>query len=39
MLTERMSSELESAGEPQLGHDSSTNALTRRYRRLRDART
>jgi glucose-6-phosphate isomerase len=27
--------ELESAGEPQLGHDSSTNALIRRYRRAR----
>ena len=39
MLTGRTTSELESAGEPQLGHDSSTNALIRRYRRLRDART
>jgi len=38
MLTERTSSELESHGEPQLGHDSSTNALIRRHRRLRDAR-
>jgi glucose-6-phosphate isomerase len=28
--------ELESAGEPELRHDSSTNALIRRYRRLRD---
>ncbi|HST69159.1 MAG TPA: glucose-6-phosphate isomerase [Solirubrobacterales bacterium] len=27
--------ELESADEPELGHDSSTNALIRRYRRLR----
>jgi glucose-6-phosphate isomerase len=27
--------ELESAGEPELAHDSSTNALIRRYRRLR----
>ena len=30
--------ELESKSEPALGHDSSTNALIRRYRRLRDAR-
>jgi glucose-6-phosphate isomerase len=28
--------ELEAADEPELGHDSSTNALIRRYRRLRD---
>jgi glucose-6-phosphate isomerase len=28
--------ELESATEPELGHDSSTNALIRRYRRLRE---
>jgi glucose-6-phosphate isomerase len=28
--------ELESAVEPELRHDSSTNALIRRYRRLRD---
>jgi glucose-6-phosphate isomerase len=27
--------ELESAAEPELGHDSSTNALVRRYRRMR----
>jgi hypothetical protein len=26
-----------SEGEPPLAHDSSTNALIRRYRRLRDA--
>jgi len=38
-LAERTTAELESAGEPQLGHDSSTNALIRRYRRLRNART
>ncbi len=29
--------ELESTGEPKLAHDSSTNALIRRYRALRDA--
>ena len=29
--------ELESAAEPTLAHDSSTDALIRRYRRLRDA--
>jgi glucose-6-phosphate isomerase len=28
--------ELESTAEPELGHDTSTNALIRRYRRLRD---
>jgi len=27
--------ELESAGEPKLAHDSSTNALIRRYRKAR----
>jgi len=27
--------ELTSAGEPELSHDSSTNALIRRYRRLK----
>jgi glucose-6-phosphate isomerase len=37
-LAERTSSELESEDEPQLGHDSSTNALIRRYRRLRKNR-
>jgi glucose-6-phosphate isomerase len=31
--------ELESVGEPELRHDSSTNALIRRYRRLRDERS
>ncbi|MDQ6639683.1 MAG: glucose-6-phosphate isomerase [Pseudomonadota bacterium] len=35
-LAERTIPELESAGEPTLAHDSSTNALIRRYRRLRD---
>jgi len=38
-LAERTSSELESEDEPQLGHDSSTNALIRRYRRLRKNRS
>jgi glucose-6-phosphate isomerase len=35
-LAQRIIPELESAGEPQLGHDCSTNNLIRRYRRLRD---
>ena len=34
-LAERTIPELESADEPRLAHDSSTNALIRRYRRLR----
>jgi glucose-6-phosphate isomerase len=34
-LAGRIVPELESEGEPSLGHDSSTNALIRRYRRLR----
>ncbi len=38
-LAQRTAPELESADEPQLDHDSSTNALIRRYRRLRNART
>ena len=38
-LAERTTPELESAQEPQLRHDSSTNALIRRYRRLRNGRT
>jgi glucose-6-phosphate isomerase len=37
-LAERTIPELESADEPQLEHDSSTNALIRRYRRLRQVR-
>jgi glucose-6-phosphate isomerase len=37
VLAQRILSELESAGEPALAHDSSTNALVRRYRRLRRA--
>jgi glucose-6-phosphate isomerase len=39
VLAERTIPELESADEPQLRHDSSTNALIRRYRRLRGPRT
>jgi len=34
VLAQRIVPELESASEPQLEHDSSTNALIRRYRRL-----
>jgi glucose-6-phosphate isomerase len=39
VLAQRTIPELENADEPQLKHDSSTNALIRRYRRLRHART
>jgi glucose-6-phosphate isomerase len=35
VLAQRTLPELESASEPALGHDSSTNALIRRYRALR----
>ena len=35
MLANRIIPELESVGEPQLAHDSSTNTLIRRYRNLR----
>jgi glucose-6-phosphate isomerase len=35
VLAKRIIPELESAGEPGLQHDSSTNALIRRYRRMR----
>jgi len=38
VLAKRIIPELESAGDPELKHDSSTNALIRRYRRLRCAR-
>ena len=38
VLAERTIPELESPGEPQLKHDSSTNALIRRYRRLKNGR-
>ena len=34
-LAKRTVAEIGSAGEPELSHDSSTNALIRRYRRLR----
>jgi glucose-6-phosphate isomerase len=37
VLAKRIVPELTAAGEPALAHDSSTNALIRRYRRLRDA--
>ncbi|HSB13731.1 MAG TPA: glucose-6-phosphate isomerase [Bryobacteraceae bacterium] len=35
VLAQRIAPELESQGEPALGHDSSTNALIRRYRQLK----
>src|SRR5689334_22026803 len=35
VLAQRIVPELESEAEPELAHDSSTNALIRRYRRLR----
>jgi glucose-6-phosphate isomerase len=37
-LAQRIIPELESAGEPKLAHDSSTNALIRRYRKLKGSR-
>jgi glucose-6-phosphate isomerase len=37
VLAQRIIPELESAAEPELRHDSSTNSLIRRYRRLKDA--
>ena len=37
VLAQRIIPELESATEPGLGHDSSTNALIRRYRRMKAA--
>jgi glucose-6-phosphate isomerase len=37
VLAQRIVPELEAEAEPELGHDSSTNALIRRYRKLRDA--
>jgi len=36
-LTKRTAAELASTNEPELAHDSSSNALIRRYRRLREA--
>jgi glucose-6-phosphate isomerase len=38
VLAQRIIPELVSRTEPALGHDSSTNALIRRYRKLRDVR-
>jgi glucose-6-phosphate isomerase len=35
VLAQRIVPELESPAEPKLAHDSSTNALIRRYRRLK----
>jgi glucose-6-phosphate isomerase len=35
VLAQRIVPELESTDEPTLGHDSSTNALIRRYRTLK----
>jgi glucose-6-phosphate isomerase len=35
-LAQRVIPELQSDGEPELGHDSSTNELIRRYRAARD---
>ena len=35
VLAKRIIPELQAAGEPELGHDRSTNALIRRYRGLR----
>jgi glucose-6-phosphate isomerase len=37
VLAKRIEPELESQAEPRLQHDSSTNALIRRYRRLRSS--
>jgi glucose-6-phosphate isomerase len=37
VLAQRIIPELESASEPTLGHESSTNALIRRYRQVREA--
>ena len=37
VLAQRIIPELESKGEPKLGHDSSTNYLIRRYRKLKGA--
>ncbi|MBO0825959.1 MAG: glucose-6-phosphate isomerase, partial [Actinobacteria bacterium] len=34
-LASQIAPELEAADEPQLSHDSSTNALIRRYRKLK----
>jgi glucose-6-phosphate isomerase len=37
VLAQRIVPELESRSEPKLGHDSSTNGLIRRYRKLKEA--
>ncbi len=37
VLAQRIIPELESKAEPQLGHDSSTNTLIRRYRQLKES--
>jgi glucose-6-phosphate isomerase len=37
VLAQRIIPEIESQAEPRLGHDSSTNALIRRYRKLKEA--
>jgi glucose-6-phosphate isomerase len=37
VLAQRIIPELESKTEPELGHDSSTTTLIRRYRKLKDA--
>ncbi|MFC3109776.1 glucose-6-phosphate isomerase [Undibacterium arcticum] len=39
VLAQRIIPELECTDEPKLGHDSSTNALIRRYRRLREGQS
>jgi len=39
VLAKKTAAELESAADPELRHDSSTNALIRRYRRLRKPNT
>jgi glucose-6-phosphate isomerase len=38
VLAQRVLSEIENATEPTLAHDSSTNALIRRYRRAKSTR-
>jgi glucose-6-phosphate isomerase len=37
VLAQRIVPELEGAGEPKLGHDSSTNTLIRRYRKMKES--
>ena len=39
VLAQRIVPELESKDEPALGHDSSTNTLIRRYRKLKETRS